>query len=168
MTQYCLVILPSPEVTKFVLEFFRNFPEYRHTTLPPHITVLPPFSIEEISNEKFLLQIISAVSKTPTLNIYLYKVDVFKGRNNIVFLSPSPDSVNQIRKLSQKLSIFHQDSELEFSPHLTLARHVPKEELPGIYYEAKKRFSEMSFVCQSITLFKNSGQGWVKVKDIQF
>ncbi len=168
MTQYCLAILPSPEITRFVLDFNRDFPMYLHTTLPPHLTVLPPFTIQEISNEKFLSQIISAVSKNPPLNISLDKVDVFKGRNNVVFLSPSSESNSQILQLSQRLLLFHQKTESESVPHLTLAQHIPKKEFPNILFEAKKRFSPMSFICKSISLFKNSGQGWEKVKDIHF
>ncbi len=167
-------------------DFYLEFPLYRHSTLPPHITLIPPFKVLESSKEKLLSTLFSTVSATPPINIEFDKVDSFRGRNNVVFLSTSEKSTEIISSLAQKISAALSNlndlhsvipakagihpiiSDKKFTPHLSLAKHVPDREYNSLLFEAKKRFSPVSFVCSNLVLFKDQGQGWKFVSKINF
>lgn len=176
MIQYVIVIKPSPEISSQVERFFNDYRIYRHTTLPPHLTLLPPFSIVNLSDEKFINLLISQ-NWTP-FSVNLDKVYFFEGRNKVIFLSPDSISNRTIDTLSRKIIDNIQPfiqiktdpkSSENFQSHLTLAKHVPGKEFNSVLYDAKKRFNlPLTFVCSGFSLYKNSGQGWYLVKNIFF
>lgn len=177
MIQYTLVIIPPPEISKKVEDFYAQFPPYRHSTLPPHITVIPPFKIIDASKEKLLSSLFSSVSNTPDISISLDKIGSFRGRNNTIYISTSPESTSVILDLVKKVFLMIENLvEIrqgslkfdQFQSHITLAKHVPDREFNSVNFAAKKAFSPSSFACSKLSLFKDFGQGWKFVSKINF
>ena len=162
MTQYTIGILPSSQVISLVEEFSHKYPQHRHTSLPPHIPLYPPFTLSRSINEKQLIgKLESATLGHKEFSVEIGKLNTFSG-DKVVFLEPTPYSSAEIYNLAEKIKLFLHDLVQNTTPklnlgiqaHITLAKQIPEGEAPLILHEAQKIPLPLSFLCNTIVVFK--------------
>ena len=138
---------------------------------PPHITVIPPISVND-DEEKSLLKIAEKISKViHPFTLQLDRYDSFKPR--VVFIHPE-DSIelNDLQVVWRRellASIPHvleKYPERPYHPHITLAhRDVTPEQFKKIWmHYAEQKFSS-SFGVKSFWILKHNRNGWEPEKE---
>jgi 2'-5' RNA ligase len=167
------LILPEPFRSELT-EIQRRFKDPNwNITLPPHVTIVPPFSL---SKGKSLSEIVDAVSFTINalhcFNIGTGVIRKFNNKVSTIYLSV---------ELSVELSELHSgintilvpfineisDYPKDFIPHVTLSGDVPESQAEEHFVKMKKLNLAKKFLCDKITLLKKSPEdkNWIPVRD---
>jgi len=178
---YLIVILPPKEVIKTMDKYRRLYAKYTSYTIPPHITVYPPFFLRGITERRFITKLVNDFSKTKCGKVTLNSIDYFKGVNNVAFVKPDSKSSKYITNLLVKTlkslkgytkSVYSEYSPTpdKFNPHMTIAEKIPNNSLSKIKEELKNFKHVFSFKIESIFVFKKvtDTKSWDMLQEIAF
>ena len=131
---------------------------------PAHITILPPFWMEEEKEQPLVQDMESFAKNLPVFTLTTANFSAFKPRTLFVAVEEN-ESLKQLKKLSD---IFFQGKEYKmkienrpFHPHITIAtRDLHKKD----FWEAWPQFEKDTFVevaeVSGLSLLKHNGQCW--------
>jgi 2'-5' RNA ligase len=175
---YFIAILPPEEVNNQIeeirLECSRKFGVFKALRPPVHITLYPPFHLDESCQanlERLIGDGTMALSSfTQHLENYgsfarkVVYIDAVKN-TKLEYLYQAILSVIARNKIDRQLeSRINQP----YNPHITIAyRDVSNEQFAAIWNEYKDRKLELSFEIERFTLLKHEKQKWVPVRDFE-
>lgn len=181
MHVYVLAITPSPKACTTIQHYQGSYPQYVVYHIPPHITLYPPFHIQDSSEEAIISSLRENFSNYPYFTVDLTHVGYFEGANNVVYLGPSDESALLLKTLHAHILnilapiVTHAFSDYtmsgkEFSPHLTIAERIPSEEFETIKKEFSGPAEPITFPATSIDLYRRSPETkqYDKILEIPF
>ncbi len=176
---YYLALLCPPEVNDRILQFKLWMKEQFGCVIalrsPAHITLVPPFWLEEGREKELLSALYSFKADATALQIELNGFSHFGKKVLFVIVNPGP-AMEKIRNLvaghfSSSFPGVIKKDEQPFHPHVTIAT---RDMSPGHFFRAWEHFSQKKyaekFTVQKIALLKLSpgkwnviaGQDWVE------
>ena len=140
--------------------------------IPPHITIYPPFHLQQISEEKMLNLLNKTFCETPSFNLNFDSVDYFEGNNNVAYFAPDKKSSDYLKETFSKtitslsgnvedVSADYTLSADSFTPHMTIASKVPGDVFKQIKKDSAGVKENLFFVCKFIYLYKQDGKSLV-------
>lgn len=182
MESYALVVMPEKEIADVINVFRQRFSEYASHTMPPHVTIYPPFYSQFPTIGDLRQVVAESCALTPPQRISLHGIGAFGGESNIVYLEPDHHSRRYLLDLFQKVAPRLQDSvtavhknsfgytDGNFTPHLTLAENVPSEKLSAVMSKLSAEDIKLSFLVNALSLFqKEEGSNfWRLLTGIKF
>ncbi len=166
---YFVAILCPPEIEKKVHQYKTWMMEHFGCRValrsPAHITLVPPFWLNENKEDRLLEILDSFQADIPTVSIRLSDFSHFS--NRVIFIRVLHDE--HLDNLKQEaVKIFSNDmgemikpDDRPFVPHVTIANRDLK---PGDFVKAWARFSKMhwedGFITNEIVLLKLGDMGW--------
>lgn len=153
----CLVAILMPEDIaeniSAIQQKYKN--EEWNITLPPHITLVPPMEVLNISKE-ILGNIEDGITNIEPFEIELEKIGSFEHKYFVIYQSVkiSLDLTNIVDKLSKISKNFAVSitKYKDFIPHMTLSNDLNETEFKEKYPKIKKEIVERSFVCDKVAL----------------
>ncbi|WP_324718978.1 2'-5' RNA ligase family protein [Salinimicrobium sp. HB62] len=138
--------------------------------LPAHITLIPPFWLQN-SQEKEFLEVLRVVGdKQKSFPVELKDFGRFDQR--VIFLNVVDHApIQELHKiLSQALEeILSPAKEKKLHPHVTLAaRDLPRSQFKVAWERLRERKIHLSFEAKSITVFRHNGKTWDVLEEIFF
>ncbi len=132
---------------------------------PAHITLIPPFWLEETAEEKLQQMLLSFTSNADELEIHLDGFSHFGKR--VLFVQVKEDPAMEEIKKQVELHFLRSFQDVikpddrPFHPHITIANRDMK---PGDFYKAWQHFSQTEFKevfrAKTISLLKLSPGKW--------
>ncbi len=165
---YFLAVLPPHEISTEIQNFKKEaqsvFASKHATKSPAHITLVPPFWMDQ-NSEQFLLESLHELStQIENFDIELQGFDSFEPNVLFVALSHS-DRLIECHRLSKDLieKLFDQEMKMNhpFHPHMTVAF---KDLEPSLLKPALEHFKQKdyrrTFTFQNIELLCHNGRTW--------
>ena len=180
MNSYLITIIPPENVANTVNKYRNKYSKDASDKIPPHITIYPPFHLQQISEEKMLNLLNKTFCETPSFNLNFDSVDYFEGNNNVAYFAPDKKSSDYLKEtfsktitsLSGNVEDVPADYTLSadsFTPHMTIVSKIPVEEFDKIKNELVDIKENLSFVCKFIYLYKQDEKSeiWNSVGKIE-
>jgi 2'-5' RNA ligase len=173
---YFIAIIPPQPYKEKIAGIKQSFAEIYHVShalkSPPHITLIPPFKLNESKEKEVTLFLEKFVENATSFQLVIEDYGSFKPR--VIFLKPI---LNELFKClyesisSDFYTLFPvgKASKRPFHPHLTIAFRDLK---PNIFYKAwdelkSKRF-KAEFIIDRIFLLKHDGRKWQEFREFIF
>jgi 2'-5' RNA ligase len=172
MLYVIVVVLPEPlrSRSESIQNEYKN-PDWK-ITLPPHITIVPPFGIRQDSACEELIRQIGATARQ--LKSFVIRLGGIRNFNNnvgtIYLRAERGDELiwmqNKVLEAATLFIVEKTNYPDNFVPHTTLSGDIPKNELDSVYSRMKKLDLEAKFKCVEISLYKKSAsdENWIHVK----
>ncbi len=168
-SMFFVAIICPPSVEKKVLEYKRRMKEQFGCTValksPAHITLIPPFWLEDESETTLVDTLQSFSSDIETLEIHLNGFSHFGKRVLFVKVNENP-ALEEIKKQVENhfSNVFNdtiKKDDRPFHPHVTIANRdiKPSDFLTAWEYFSKKEFNEI-FPGITISLLKLISGQW--------
>lgn len=164
-----LALLPpkalSEEIKVIKQEIAQKYNCKRALRLPAHITLVPPFKLEEERVQELKDQLVDFCHKFSELTIRLKGFGAFPPR--VIFIEVSnPEEIRPFR--DQLLTVLEtflpyetNNSGRPFRPHITLAtRDLSRDNFYPAWEDLKKRVFNKQFEVSELTLFRHNGKTW--------
>ena len=173
-TLYFAALLPSPqikeEILQLKLEIKEKFNVSHALKLPAHITILPPFWLENDKENDLLKMIEQRVRSQHPFQIELKDFGHFGQRVLYIGLE-DPEPVKKVYDhFSPIRENFLKDStSSSIHPHVTIAtRDLTREKFKEAWEIFKFRSYSNSFEAKELVLFKHNGKSWDIFKEFPF
>ena len=174
---YFLAVLAPQEVKDKILQWQQYMRDrYRCVAAlrsPPHITLIPPFWMDEKMEEDLGEEVNSFSSNQSPFEIELQNFDAFRPKVIFVQVKPVPEllqlqtSLESFLLAKKKYPIKKEDR--PFHPHLTIAyRDLRKKDFAEAFAHFSKMNFNYSFRVNEIALLKHQLTQWAVVKKIGF
>lgn len=167
---YLLGILPPPRLTEQIqeirLECSKKFGVHKALKPPVHITLRPPFWVEETFEKQFIRLLNQQTVQLEPFKQVLENFDAFNPQVVYIRALKNPGLIalhQSIAELFRKYPIDKKEtkSSRTFHPHITIAyRDVLPEVFPLIWQEYKDRRFKHSFNVKQYTLLKHDRIKW--------
>jgi 2'-5' RNA ligase len=161
--RYVIVGLLPDQMQKQIAELQQRY-EFRKQTLPPHITIIPPFQLPGFQTRASILQKV----KFSPVQVVVGHVAAFRRPDaNIVYLQvASPGILMVIDICKDAIPALTQVVPRRIQLHITIAKGVPDADLDRILSELKEEQHRDTFTLEKLTLFAGElGQaGWNEVQ----
>lgn len=182
MNWYVLIVVPSEKVCDLIDRYRKKYAKYTKYKIPPHITIYPPFLLDQSSEIEIIKSLKIHFSKTRPFQTLFRSINYFEGRkNNVVYFEPDKKSKDKFKYLLSfaipafqakiKNSLLDKNFTLEkYTPHMTIAERIPADILPSIKNDLSKLKVELKFKVSSVFLYVQGKQSvkWEKLKEIRF
>jgi len=153
----CLIAILIPEeIAKEISSIQQKYKnEEWNIALPPHITLVPPMEVTELTPE--MLEALEKETKvTGPFNIDLKEIGHFQNEYFVIYqnveVSPSLAGLaDELTVVSKTFAVSMKEYK-EFHPHMTLSNDLNEEEFKDRYPRIEKKIVERSFVCNRIAL----------------
>lgn len=180
MHVYIVAITPSPESCTLIRRYQDLYPQYNRYHIPPHITLYPPFHLQNSSEEHITKLLQEEIGHLKRETIYVKDVGYFKGKNNVIYLKPNAPSTEWLRTVFSTVSqaiqeaVVHAFSDYSmdakaYNPHITIAEQIPQEHFEYIKKEVGP-IDPFFFTVQGIDLYRRSPETkqYDKILEIPF
>ncbi len=166
MHVYIVAITPSPESCTLVRHYQDLYPEYNPYLIPPHITLYPPFHIQDSSEETVVHLLGQEIKHLRPHTVHIQDTGYFEGKNNVIYLKPDETSTEWLRgafntvakaigeSVVQAFSDYSMDKD-NYRPHITIAEQIPRDKFEAIKKELGT-IDPFFFTVQSIDLYRRS------------
>ncbi|MFA6588228.1 MAG: 2'-5' RNA ligase family protein [Patescibacteria group bacterium] len=161
--EFVIVFLMPEDVSRLILEIRRQFQPEADQSLPPHITIIPPFSLPD-GEEGF--RRIEEFNFRPK-GITLGEIETFdQGKNNVAYLPCQGSILQQARDaVFQVFPKLRSSCSGDSAFHLTLARNVFGDELVALSSELEQKELARYFMPEGLKVFrKTHTSGWQRIK----
>ena len=176
-SMYYVALLCPQEIDKKVLEYKRWMKDHFGCTAalksPAHITLIPPFWLDEEKEATLHQTIKTFTSDIGSLQIELINFSHFNKRTLYVLVKDQPD----LEKLKQQaeshfirsLPGIVKKSDRPFHPHITIATRdlKPSDFIKSWEHFSKVMFTE-TFFAQSISLLKLGKGNWKVIEQLKW
>lgn len=176
--KFLLAVIPSADVVSYVDTFRRQYAKNTSYIIAPHITVCPPFYCND-SKSHLIHKLKETFTKTAPFRVSFTSVGFFIGGNNVAFFKPDSDSATKLRNLLRTSQLYLSelitnvwpdyptDPEC-FTPHCTIAEHVPDIEFLKVRQDLESLSVSQSFDVNSLFLLKKQQENWLSISEISF
>jgi len=174
---YFLAILTPSQVNSKVLEWKYYMREHFGCVValrsPAHITMIPPFWMDQELENKLIEDVKSFSAEKDPLKIELQDFDAF--RPKVIFLHVKPNQL--LAKLRDELESFLLSKETyplkpetrPFHPHVTIAnRDLMRKDFPEAFNYFKKIAYKQTYIANEIALLKHVAGEWKTAHQFQF
>ncbi|MEA5577491.1 2'-5' RNA ligase family protein [Anabaena sp. UHCC 0451] len=170
MNRFFIAILPPQNIqdyaNKIKQHFFDNYASRGAQNSPPHITLKPPFLLEQEQVSILEIFLVNFAQNQNSLPItidgfaaFLPRVVYMNVIKNQALLKLQSDLINDVENnlgIKDKGANNH-----TFTPHLTVARKdLKKSDFYKAWDDFKERQVYFEFVADNITLLLNDGKKW--------
>jgi len=173
---YFIAIIPPQPYKDMISEIKQSFARTYHVThalkSPPHITLIPPFKMNE-AQEKGVTEFLGPfVQNARPFQLKLEHYGCFKPR--VIFIKPilNEQLLELYTTISQKFSAEFptgQSSRRPFNPHLTIAfRDLKPKIFKLAWKELETKEFKAEFPVDRIFLLKHDGKKWEEFKQFRF
>lgn len=173
----CFIALLPPEplreqVREIKEEISDKYRSKRALRLPAHITLQPPFIIEEDLVPKLHAALKEFAGAQRPVEIHLSGFGAFVPR--VIFIEVTRSSSlkelqKQLLEDLQKHLFIKEESSREFHPHITLAtRDLTRSNFKMAWEEFRHRDFTASFKVKGLYLFQHNGKTWDIHREFQF
>lgn len=134
-----------------------RFGDPQATTIPAHITLVPPMNVDDLSAVE---EHLSAVAeRSAAFGVRLHGTGTFRPLSPVVFLS-LVEGISGCEALQRRLRGGPLQMELNFPyhPHVTVAHHLPDDVLDEAF-ETLADF-DASFLADRFDLYVHNGASW--------
>lgn len=160
---YLIAILPpsglSSEIHEIRKACSQSHQVYSALKPPVHITLIPPFRLNEDLQTKLVLQIEAAANFNPYTQ-QLKDFDSFPYIAVYIHALPHPELKRLYQNLRKKLAPFLRETKPSLKPHITIAYRDIKETYPAIMADYEHRKFRAEFPVNHFSLLKHDGQRW--------
>jgi 2'-5' RNA ligase len=167
------IILPEP-IRSNLIEIQKRFkhPNW-NITLPPHITIVPPFSLSKNSTSKdIIVAVKNSVKTLSQFNVETKGIRKFDNKVSTIYLFVllSPNLTELHSKINATMSpIINEilDYPKDYIPHVTLSSDIPTALSDEYYSKMRDLNLGGTFRCTKVTLLKESPEdkNWIPVED---
>lgn len=166
---YYIAVVCPPQVNEKVLHYKIWMKEQFGCIValksPAHITIIPPFWLDEKREDELLLSLQSFSGKLPEVEIQLEGFDHF--RNRVLFINVTENKILNDLKVEAENHFMEsfagciKKDNRPFHPHITIANRdmKPSHFEKAWEYFSKKEFSE-TFLVKTLSLLKLSTGKW--------
>lgn len=173
---YFIAIIPTEllleQISALKLAFSKSYHTVHALKSPPHITLIPPFSIENYVEKNITNLLVKFVSSYASFDISISGYGAFKPR--VVYLRiVKNDMLETIQKTLAKKC--NEDLGIDiymnkpYLPHMTLAF---RDLSPQMFYKAWEKYEietfQASFHAKNLFLLKHSGKSWDIAYELPF
>lgn len=173
----CFIAILPPEPLKEQIrelkeEIKKKYGAVRALRLPAHITLQPPFKIEEALVPQLHLYLKEFTGSLEPFEVYLAGFGAFPPK--VLFIEvPSPDHLRKVHRqltdLLQKEHYINEEVPREFHPHITLAtRDLKKSDFRTAREDLENRTFKAHFKATGIHLFQHNGRSWDINREFKF
>lgn len=173
---FIALVLPPPldeQVKAWKLVMQRNFNCNAALKSPAHITLIPPFRLEENSEEDLTGFLDSFASRQQSFSTWTHHFAAFKPRTIFIDVKPSHQLTFLKKQLDQailnKPEWNIKTDERPFHPHITIAnRDLLKTDFAAAWQLVEKQEFIESWKAEGISLLKHNKKNWDVVHTSQF
>lgn len=173
----CFIAILSPELLKEQIrklkeEIKMKYGAGRALRLPAHITLQPPFKIEEALVPQLHVDLAKFTDSQKPFEVHLEGFGAFPPK--VLFIDvTSPDPLRKVHRqltcLLQKEHYITEEVPREFHPHITLAtRDLKKSDFRSARESLEKRSFKTYFIATGIHLFQHNGKSWDINREFKF
>lgn len=173
----CFIAILPPEPIKEQIrelkeEIRNNYGGERALRLPAHITLQPPFKIQEDQLPQLYLDLYDFSGSRKPFQIHLENFGAFVPK--VLFIEvTAPDTLRQLQRqltgLLQKEHYIEEEDSREFHPHITLAtRDLSKSAFKNAREDLGSRTFKAHFKATGIHLFQHNGRTWDINREFKF
>lgn len=167
---YFIAIVPPHDVAQTLdmvrHQIWQQFGPSHALNSPPHITLIPPFKMEESSRASLKQQINKVTLALNTFPLKAEGISAFEQHTLFlkVHLSPELASLQQnVKKLvTEQLQIKPDRPERDYHPHFTLAfKDLKKTHFQTVLTFLQAKNLHFNFQVSQICLLRHSGKRWL-------
>jgi 2'-5' RNA ligase len=167
MDTYLVAITPPPDTQAHIQEYRRRVTQYTGYKIPPHITLYPPFYLQNTTLEKMVDSIRTNLDYVHNGTVRLADIDSFTGYNNVIFFKPDDQSTTYLKnifsavhqalsgRVTDRFSDYAADAN-KFVPHLTIAERVPNGVWQTLQTQLLQHPVDISFPVNTIGLYEQA------------
>ncbi|MCK5367217.1 MAG: 2'-5' RNA ligase family protein [Cyclobacteriaceae bacterium] len=173
---YFIALIPDEplreQVNALKLEFSKSYHTVHALKSPPHITLIPPFTLENKNEKRIAKHLLDFAGSCTSFEVSISDYGAFKPR--VVYLKIIKNDMLEslqkslVEKCNKNLG-FNINMSKPFSPHMTLAF---RDLSPQMFYKAWEKYKfetfRTSFKAKSLFLLKHNGKCWDIAYDIHF
>jgi 2'-5' RNA ligase len=158
MEKYAIVYFPKINTDK--INAFRKKHDPHWNIIPPHITLVSPFS--GISEDKLLKHIAIVTKDMTPFQVHLY--GLMKTDDYLLFLlvKEGKEEIIKIHNLFYSGILTSLEQKYTFNPHITLGK-FDRKDAQKAYEEAKEIHVDIQTTFYSISLIKGDGMSPAKI-----
>jgi len=175
---YFIALLTPEDIEEKIIAIQQNVSakfQSRHALKsPPHITLVPPFKYEGVSEKDITEPLIKFFLPSSPFAVLLDGFHCFE-KNKVVFINVVQNE--PMKKLydalfefvKNNLPIVLQQQQSQFTAHLTIAsRDLRREMFHLAWNEYKEKTFSENWIADSAFLLRHTGKEWVPVKEFKF
>ena len=173
---YLLAITPPKDISEKVDEYIKKYKKHNYS-IAPHITIYPPFYIDDVDEDSIILILIEKLKGTKSEEIIIDSIGYFENgsNSNVAYFKPDDNAITYLREISSVCSLALKDHihdkfadyPSDFKPHMTISSSIPNDIFPEIKSGLTNIKELFKFKIQSVDLYKQHGSSgiWNKVKE---
>ena len=136
---------------------------------PPHITLQPPFQLEEKQLPALQEKLTNFVTNYQPIPIILDNFNAFKPRVIYLDVMRTPELWTLQKELISWLNLEEKPQQRPFVPHVTLAfRDLTKDNFRKAWLEFKDKNLHYEFASSELTLLKHNQKKWQIYQQFSF
>jgi 2'-5' RNA ligase len=177
MQMYFIALVLPPHLNEKVLRYKNMMLEKYNCKVglksSAHITLVPPFWMEEEKEEQLIHDITSLSNDLHSFNMATHNFSAFKPRT--IFIAPEPN--NELNNIKKAIDDFFKNNSFytikietrPFHPHITIAtRDLYKKSFHEIWpWFAEKKFIE-EWTVEGISILRHNKKNWDVIYTSQF
>jgi 2'-5' RNA ligase len=173
---YFIAVVLPPSLNEKILHF-KNYMREQFNCLvalksPAHITLVPPFWMEE-KMEELLISEIDSISQRESFIMQTNNFSAFKPRTIFIALEANKE-LDQLKKDSDDHFIARKEFKIKiddrpFHPHITIAtRDLTKKDFHLAWPHFEKKVFEEVWMADGISLLRHNKKNWDVIHTSQF
>lgn len=175
MNRYFIAAIPPVYLANYITGVKQSIAEKYDSKAalnqPPHITVVPPFELDESKEESLYQLVENYLKNTYPFLLTLENYGSFPPK--VIFIDVVPN--HQLNELANNLSKVLQEQEIvkpsnySYHPHVTVAfKDLTEENYKLAWEEYKDKNVYFNWDLNQISLLKYVDKQWLVVKDVYF
>lgn len=176
MSLYFIALVPNEEINKKVKgmkeEMAEKFEASHALKLPAHITLQPPFKLNEKEEDLLLKELNRVSGNFSPFELELSGFGSFSSRVIFVKIKDPQPVQNIYNELQKELRMFLPGESPvtgDFHPHITIAtKDLDQAIYPNAWKEFRQREFSAKFPVNKLFLFRHEGKGWRIIKEFNF
>jgi len=170
---YILAVTPNKEVSDKVDEYRSKYRK-RNYSICPHITILPPFYIDNVNNVE--VELSEKLKNIHSREIVISSIGFFENGNdeNVIYFKLNKGSESYLREifslcfgaLQGQIKNKYSNYPTEYNPHITISSKILDIDFPEIKAELINTKTFFRFEVISIDIYKQEQESgvWNKIK----
>ena len=159
-----LIVIPEPHAT-VLSGWRRRVGDSWADAIPPHVTLLPPTSVDYNEMDKVELHLAEAARASGPFPMHLLGTGTFRPLSPVVFIQVARGLADcEVLERSVRSGPLTRELDFPYHPHVTVAQELPDAALDAAYDGLADFVAR--FQVQAFTLFERSGdRGWRHRRD---
>ncbi|WP_040227837.1 2'-5' RNA ligase family protein [Bhargavaea cecembensis] len=134
--KYGIVAFPSRELQDQANAYRKRYDPH-YALIPPHMTILGPFEIENKSMKEASDELLKVAAKHKPFELNVTKVSTFAPVTNAIYYKVEPNEGILALREALDLDFIKEDSKHQYVPHITIAQKMSSGEHDDIIGQIK-------------------------------